>query len=152
MLRFALSISPDVFVVQVLAEELDTEDLAGRWGERVEAPIRAALNRSAPRLVVIRSPYRLFFQRLLVWLRDLTAQQPDRQIVVLIPELVQRRWYQFIVSHRPAPRGGTAAERWSARLGGVHAVVPQSAAAAVAVKVVGTRLRTRPRRPVNRYS
>jgi hypothetical protein len=24
----------------------------------------------------------------------------DRQVIVLIPELVQRRWYQFVVGHR----------------------------------------------------
>jgi hypothetical protein len=50
--------------------------------------------------VLIRSPYRQFFERLLAWLRELTAKRPDRQVIVLIPELVQRRWYQFIVSHR----------------------------------------------------
>jgi amino acid transporter len=99
-LRFALTISPDVYVVQVLAEELDTEDLESQWRERVEEPVRRALRSSPPQLVVIRSPYRRFFQRFLAWLRELTATRPDRQVIVLIPELVQRRWYQFFVSHR----------------------------------------------------
>jgi amino acid transporter len=99
-LRFALSISPDVYVVQVLAEELDTEDLQSQWCERVEEPVRRELRSSPPRLVLIRSPYRRFFERFLTWLRELTATRPDRQVIVLIPELVQRRWYQFVVSHR----------------------------------------------------
>jgi hypothetical protein len=33
-------------------------------------------------------------------LRQLTDSQPDRQVIVLIPELVQRRWYQFLINHR----------------------------------------------------
>jgi hypothetical protein len=99
-LRFALTISPDVYVVQVLAEELDTEDLQSQWGERVEEPVRRQLRASPPQLVVIRSPYRRFFERLLVWLRKLNETRPDRQVIVLIPELVQRRWYQFVISHR----------------------------------------------------
>ena len=99
-LRFSLTISPDVYVVQVLAEELDTENLQAQWHERVEDPVRRELNAEPPQLVVIRSPYRRFFERLLTWLRDLTARRPDRQIIVLIPELVHRRWYQFLVSHR----------------------------------------------------
>ena len=99
-LRFALTISPEVYVVQVLAEELDTDDLQSQWRDRVEEPVRRALGSKPPQLVIIKSPYRQFFERLLAWLRDLTGTRPDRQIIVLIPELVQRRWFQFIVSHR----------------------------------------------------
>lgn len=87
-------------MVQVLAEELDTDDLQSHWRERVEDPVRRHLRSSPPQLVVIRSPYRQFFQQFLTWLRDLTATRPDRQVIVLIPELVQRRWYQFVVNHR----------------------------------------------------
>ena len=99
-LRFALTISPDVYVVQVLAEELDTDDLRPQWRDRVEEPVRRQLGANPPQLVVIGSPYRQFFQRFLRWVRELTKARPDRQIIVLIPELVQRRWYQFFVSHR----------------------------------------------------
>jgi hypothetical protein len=99
-LRFALTISPEVYVVQVLAEEMDTEDLQSEWRERVEEPVRRGLGSNPPQLAVIRSPYRQFFERFLAWLRELTATRADRQVIVLIPEIVQRRWYQFIVSHR----------------------------------------------------
>jgi amino acid transporter len=99
-LRFALAISPDVHVVQILAEELDTEDLQAHWRELVEDPVRRSSSVPPPALIVLRSPYRQFYQRFLGWLRQLTASHPDRQLIVLIPELVQRRWYQFLVSHR----------------------------------------------------
>jgi hypothetical protein len=98
-LRFALTISPDVYVIQVQAEELNTQDLQARWAQRVEEPVRR-LGRTPPRLVVLRSPFRLFYERLLEWLQDLTATYPDRSVIVLLPELVHRRWYLFIVSHR----------------------------------------------------
>lgn len=117
-LRFALSISPEVYVVQVRAEEMDTEDLQARWRQHVEDPARQQLGAEPPHLVVIESPYRRFFERLLGWLRELTATRPDRQVIVLIPELVQRRWYQFVTSHR--------AMRLKARLlleGGPHVSV-----------------------------
>jgi hypothetical protein len=60
--------------------------------------VRPANNRVQGRLV--HSPYREFFDRFLGWLRELTATHPERHVIVLIPELVQRRWYQFIISHR----------------------------------------------------
>jgi amino acid transporter len=99
-LRFALTISRDVYVVQVLAEELDTDDLRSKWRERVEEPVRRNGMFTPPQLVLLRSPYREFFERLRRWCLQLTEAQPDRQVIVLIPELVQRRWYQFIVNHR----------------------------------------------------
>ena len=98
-LRFALTISADVHVVQILAEELDTDDLQAQWREVVEEPVRQA-GGTAPRLVLLRSPYRQFQRRLLAWLHDLTAANPDGHVIVLIPELVQRRWYQFVIGHR----------------------------------------------------
>jgi amino acid transporter len=98
-LRFALTITRDVHVVQILAEELDTDDLEAQWGEVIDEPLRGT-GVPPPRLVVLRSPYRQFHQRLLRWLHELTAVNSDRQIIVLIPELVQRRWYQFVVGHR----------------------------------------------------
>jgi hypothetical protein len=36
----------------------------------------------------------------LTWIHQLTANHPDRQVIVLIPELVQRRWFHFLVSYR----------------------------------------------------
>jgi amino acid transporter len=98
-LRFAMTIADDVYVVQVLAEELDTDDLRIGWQQRVEDPARSA-GAAVPHLVLVRSPYRQFAGRFIEWLRDLTTARPDRQVIVLLPELVNRAWYQFIVNHR----------------------------------------------------
>jgi amino acid transporter len=98
-LRVALTFSRNVYVVQVLAEELDTDDLEARWGPLVDEPVRRA-GLEPPKLVVLRSPYRRFYQPLLKWLHQMTAIEPDRHVIVLLPELVHRRWYQFMVSYR----------------------------------------------------
>jgi hypothetical protein len=99
-LRFAMTISPEVYVVQILAEELDTEQLDADWRERVEQPVLRTGRARPPALVVLRSPYRRFFPKFLSWVDGLTARHPDRHVIVLIPELVHRRWYQFLVNHR----------------------------------------------------
>lgn len=100
-LRFAVTISPRVFVVQVLAEELDTDDLQARWRERVERPARER-ELPVPELLLLRSQYRQFFERFLGWLDGLIARHPGGQVIVLIPELVQRRWFDVLVRHRAA--------------------------------------------------
>ena len=98
-LRFANSLSSEVHALQIIAEEMKTEDLGRCWAEWVEAPARAA-GRTPPRLRVVRSPYREFFGPLLTVLKELGKAHPDRIIAVMIPELVERRWWHFLVRHR----------------------------------------------------
>jgi hypothetical protein len=98
-LRLALSMSRDVQAVQILADEIKTDDLASTWGETVEAPARRA-GLPPPELLVLRSPYREFFGPLLAHLHALAARHPDRTIAVMVPELVERRWYHFLARHR----------------------------------------------------
>jgi amino acid transporter len=98
-LRFALTLSPRVIAVQVLAEELETEDLTKQWASDVEQPVRAA-GRPPPELVVVRSAYRQFFGPLLTYVRQLARTAPARQIAVVVPEIAERRWYHFLLRHR----------------------------------------------------
>jgi hypothetical protein len=98
-LRFALTISSDVYAVQVLAEDIETDNLAQLWPETVERPVRES-GHTPPRLLVVRSPYREFVSPFLAWVRSFSAQHPDREIAVIIPEVVRRRWYHLLVSHR----------------------------------------------------
>jgi hypothetical protein len=100
-LRFALKLSPDIFVVQVQAGAATESDLARQWTEHVEAPTREA-HLPTPRLVTIASPYRHVFNPLLDYILEMGRQHPDRQIAVLIPELVARRWYHHILHNKRA--------------------------------------------------
>jgi amino acid transporter len=98
-LRFAIAISADVYAVQVLAEDLDSEDLTRNWHTLVEEPA-ASRGCPAPKLVVVRSPYREFFGPFLEWLRQFASAHEDRWIAVIIPELTHPRWYHFFLSRR----------------------------------------------------
>jgi amino acid transporter len=100
-LRFALKLSPDIFVVQVQAGASTESDLARQWTDYVEAPTREA-HLPTPRLVTIASPYRHVFNPLLDYILEMGRQHPDRQIAVLIPELVARRWYHHILHNKRA--------------------------------------------------
>jgi amino acid transporter len=100
-LRFALKLSPDILVVQVQAGASSEDDLTRRWPEYVEAPARAA-HLPVPRLVTIASPYRHVFNPLLDYILETKRTHPDRQIAVLIPELVARRWYHHLLHNKRA--------------------------------------------------
>ena len=95
-LQFALEVAPEVYAVQVLSGDRQVDDLTPRWKELVEAPAQSGGLRP-PRLVVLASEYRRLFRPLLDFVRTLACQHPDRQIAVVVPELVERRWYHYLL-------------------------------------------------------
>lgn len=99
-LGVAMNMSPDVHVVHVDAGEA-AETLQRRWPRLVEEPAaRAGL--PAPRLVVLPSPYRYVILPILEYLAKVEAVQSDRQIVVLIPEMVEPHWYHYPLHNQRA--------------------------------------------------
>ena len=100
-LRFALKLSPDIFVVQIRAGNVSEDDLAQRWPECVEAPTHAA-HLPTPRLVIVPSPYRHVFNPLLDYILEMKQRHPHRQIAVLIPELIARHWYEHLLHNKRA--------------------------------------------------
>jgi amino acid transporter len=98
-LRLAVRLSPDVQAVQVLSETLKTEDLEAVWKETVVGPAQRR-GYSAPKLIVIKSVYREFFGPFLEYLGRLAKENPEKQIGVMVPELVEKRWYHFLFRHR----------------------------------------------------
>src|SRR5215468_6372779 len=100
-LRFAITISPDVQALHVEYDQA-SDMLASHWRELAEEPAhRAGL--AVPRLVVLKSPYRFVIRPILDYVLDLERSNPGRQIAVLTPELVERRWYlNLLHNHRAA--------------------------------------------------
>ena len=102
-LRFALTLSPDVIALHIDPEEEGNKDaghLAQRWGAYVEEPARNA-GLPVPPLVVLQSPYRYVITPILDYVLELERKRPDRQIAVLVPHLVERRWYhRFLHNQR----------------------------------------------------
>jgi amino acid transporter len=99
-ITFALSISPDVIGLHVNCEW--TEQLKKEWQDYVEKPVQE-LGLSAPRLVILENPYRYVSSPIVDYVLDLQKKDPERQLAVLIPELVERHWYySFLHNQRGA--------------------------------------------------
>jgi amino acid transporter len=98
-LMFALSISPDVIGLHVDCEW--TELLKKEWQEYVEKPAQE-VGLSAPRLVILPSPYRYVSSPLVEYVLDVQKKDPARQLAVLIPEVVERHWYYYFLHNQRA--------------------------------------------------
>jgi amino acid transporter len=99
-LRFGLQISPEVLAVHVGVSEEKVQTLREQWQQEVEQPVRRA-GRPVPRLVILDSPYRRLFAPLIDFVRRVERENPSREIAIIIPELVERRWYEaFLHGHR----------------------------------------------------
>ncbi len=99
-LRFGLQLSPDVIAVYVSLSEGDDTALRRDWEEDVEKPIRQA-GLPEPRLEIIFSPYRRVVKPLVDYVDQLKREHPTRLIAVIVPELVETRWYQYLLhNHR----------------------------------------------------
>ncbi len=85
-----------------LADALCVTGMEGLWPSLVDAPLKAAGYPPVP-FVTLPSAYREFLTPFLTYVRGVAAAHPDRNVAVVIPEVVERRWYDVIfASHRPA--------------------------------------------------
>jgi amino acid transporter len=99
-ITFALSISPEVIGLHVNCEW--TEQLKKEWQEYVEKPVQE-IGLAAPRLVILENPYRYVSSPIVDYVLALEKKDPERQLAVLIPELVERHWYyDFLHNQRGA--------------------------------------------------
>ena len=106
--RFALMLSNDIHAVHIdtrsdeerLQEEEQGGDFHEVWHENVELPLQAA-NLPVPGLVIVHSPFRFVVSPVVDYIIDVECKNTHRQIAVLVPELVVRRWYQNLLhNHR----------------------------------------------------
>ncbi len=94
--RFGLQLSDDVTAVHISTEDDDAQGLQKLWADKVEKPAKAA-NSSIPRLQIISSPYRMIHQPILDFVNKTKKEKPDRLIAVVIPQLVEPHWYQYLL-------------------------------------------------------
>jgi amino acid transporter len=94
-LRFAWHLSHDIRIVHIECGD-DTEILCRDYPALVEAPAKAA-GLPVPQLVVLKSPYRFIVRPILDYTHEAEQENPDKTIAVLIPELVESRWYYFLL-------------------------------------------------------
>jgi amino acid transporter len=100
-LKVAMRLSPEVYALHVAADDQRLLELEDVWGKSVTDPCRAA-GVPAPKLVVVMSPYRRLHAPLTEFLADLQKSHADRPIAVVVPELVERRWYHYFLHNQTA--------------------------------------------------
>ncbi len=95
-LKFALRLSTQVHVVQVKTETDSVEDLADNW-ELLIASRARAVGIPAPILVRLTSEDRRFFKPFVDYVLGLERDNPSRDIVVVIPDVILRHWYEGLL-------------------------------------------------------
>ena len=92
-IQFAARLSPEVIALHVESAK-ESELFHDDWKRYVEQPFLAA-GREAPKLHLLPSPYRFVIVPIIRFVLDLSRENPDRSIIVVIPELVEGRWYEY---------------------------------------------------------
>src|SRR6202044_3579997 len=76
-----------------------SEPLETDWEHFVKRPFRA-IGKEPPRLHVLPSPYRFIVIPIVQFVLDLSKNHPDRSIIVVIPELVEDKWYEYFLHNQ----------------------------------------------------
>ena len=97
-IEFAARLSSEVIALHVDATE-HSEPLETDWDHFVERPFRAA-GKEPPQLHVLPSPYRFIIVPIVQFVLDLSKKNPGRTIIVVIPELVEDRWYEYFLHNQ----------------------------------------------------
>jgi amino acid transporter len=99
-LRFALTLSQNIIALEVSTAD-EPHHLEKHWKNLVENPTQTA-GLPAPKLKVLRSPYRAVIHPTVDYIHKLERENPDRQIAVVIPQLVEKHWYEYFLHRRRA--------------------------------------------------
>ena len=97
-IEFAARLSPEVIALHVEPNE-HSELLQDDWVHYVEQPFRAE-GKEPPQLQVLPSPYRFIVVPIVQFILDLSKKHPDRSIIVVIPELVEDKWYEYFLHNQ----------------------------------------------------
>jgi amino acid transporter len=97
-LEFASRISTEIIAIHVQPEN-HTELLRDDWERYVVKPFREA-GAAPPLLTVLPSPYRLVIVPIVQYVLQLSEKNPQRRIVVVIPQLMEDHWYEYFLHNQ----------------------------------------------------
>jgi amino acid transporter len=97
-IEFAARLSSEVIALHVEPTE-HTELLQMDWEHYVEQPFHA-VGKEPPQLHVLPSPYRFIIIPIVQFILDLSNKYPARSIIVVIPELVEDKWYEYFLHNQ----------------------------------------------------
>jgi hypothetical protein len=99
-LQLAITLFREVEVLHIESED-STNSLKQVWRDCVEEPARKA-KQVIPRLTILKSPFRFVVQPIIDHVLEIARNNPDRTIAVMLPELVERQWYQYFLHNQRA--------------------------------------------------
>jgi hypothetical protein len=99
-LRFAMTMSREIEVLHIESQD-SSDSLKQIWPSCVEEPAREA-NQGVPRLTVFKSPFRFVVRPIVDHVLEIERKNLDRTIAVLLPQLVEPRWYQYFLQNQRA--------------------------------------------------
>ena len=99
-LRVAYGLSQNVHIVHVHVEDSD-RDFSAEWRLDVQPSIDR-VGFPEPTLVILKSPYRKVITPILNYIWQLEAKNPENEIAVLVPQLIESRWYYSLLHNRRA--------------------------------------------------
>ncbi len=97
-IEFAARLSPEVIAVHVEPGE-HYALLQDDWTQYVEKPFRQA-GMEVPQLHVLPSPYRFVIIPFVQFVLEVSKKNPKRNIIVVIPELVEDKWYEYFLHNQ----------------------------------------------------
>src|SRR5271170_5691976 len=97
-LEFASRISPEIIALHVEPGE-HSELLHDDWERYVVAAFHGA-SCEPPKLEILPSPYRFIIVPIVQYVLAISQKNPDRKIVVLVPELVEYHWYEYFLHNQ----------------------------------------------------
>ena len=97
-IEFGARLSPEVIALHVESAD-HCELIRGVWSRYIEQPFRDA-GKEPPQLRSVPSPYRFVIIPIVQFVLDLSAKNPGRSIIVVIPELVEDKWYEYFLHNQ----------------------------------------------------
>ncbi|MCW8398271.1 APC family permease [Legionella sp. PATHC038] len=101
-IQFGMLLSDDITAVYIDAGYDDVEHLQELWHKKIEIPAKAT-DKRVPKLEIIRSPYRRIYKPLLNFVNKVRKERKNRLIALIIPELVEPKWYEYLLHNIHAP-------------------------------------------------
>ena len=99
-LQIAYGLSKEIHIVHV-QEEQSARDFSSEWRVDVKPSIDHA-GLPEPNLVILKSPYRKVITPILNFIWQLEGSNPESVIAVLVPQLIESRWYYGLLHNRRA--------------------------------------------------
>jgi amino acid transporter len=99
-LKFAFGLSKEIRVVHVVFDDRPDE-LAPAWKGLVEAAA-SETGIETPELICLPSPFRYVITPIVDYVLELSVKNPEREIAVIVPELVEKHWYHYFLHNQRA--------------------------------------------------